>query len=410
MTSSTLSKASTLSSSINENLCDEFLHVASVDLIEAVLSLLYILLRELGVKLGCCVRAKHMTVAYAAPILLEHLTNIFGVMLSKCIAIEFHNLSITTSPQSAGVFHSERCMRYLVDVLRRAKEVCPIEVDPHWSLLLSDSLLFWIIRAPCAGIKLANLSRIRQSVYSPTASPLATCQKSSSPSPGSPVTLFIALCTIRANLNGSGEDLIYVRELSSVSSSWNPSISTLDGIIMSLMQTRPLTNSLLTEQLVHLAVLMLQSVNWTDVAHWISDSFELKALYPQWDDLSSTDIFPTGIRSKDRLVGFIESLILLLVLLSQAAHNAHSKTKDLLRQIIESVSNNVHLGSVNDRCYAYILSHLVEPHMPAHCVLMPPTSMEGRLFGLVSSLSLCGSSLCLMCCYLCGSCFLIVST
>ncbi|KAF5400740.1 hypothetical protein PHET_05708 [Paragonimus heterotremus] len=385
MTSSTFSKASTLSSSINETLCDEFIHTASADLIEAVLSLLYILLREFGVKLGCCVRAKHMTVACAAPILLEHLTNIFGTILNKCIAIEFHNLSITTSPQSAEVFSSERCLRYLVDVLRRAKEVCSIEVDPHWSLVLSDSLLFWIIRAPCAGIKLANLSHMKQSVCSPTASPLATRQKSSSPSPGSPVTLLIALCAIRANSKGIAEELRYVRELSSVSTSWNPSISTLDGIIMSLMQTRPLSNSQLTEQLVHLAVLILESVHWTDMAHWISDSFELKALYPQWADLSPTDIFPIGIRSKDHLVGFTESLVLLLVLLSQAAHNAHSKTKDLLRQIIESVSNSVHLGNVNDRCYAYILSHLVEPHMPAHCVLMPPTSMEGRLFGLLAS-------------------------
>ncbi|KAA3671273.1 uncharacterized protein DEA37_0013873, partial [Paragonimus westermani] len=63
-TSSTFSKISTLSSGINETLYDEFFHAAPADLIEAVLSLLYILLRELGVKLGCCVRAKHMTVAH----------------------------------------------------------------------------------------------------------------------------------------------------------------------------------------------------------------------------------------------------------------------------------------------------------------------------------------------------------
>ncbi|KAA3673618.1 uncharacterized protein DEA37_0008263, partial [Paragonimus westermani] len=306
-------------------------------------------------------------------------------MLSKCVVREFHNVSIATTAQSARVFYSERCLRYLADVLRRANEVCPIEVDPHWSSVLSDSLLFWIIRAPCAGLKLTNLSPVKHSGCTPTASPLATHQKSSSPGPGSPVTVSTALCAIRATSNRIDEDLRYMREFSSLSSSWNPSISTLDGMIMSLMQTRPLSNSLLTEQLVHLAVLMLESVHWTDMAHWISDSFDPKVLYPQWIDLSSADIFPTGIRSKDRLVGFVETLVLLLVLLFQAAHKAHSKTKDLLRQTIESVSNSVHLGSVNDRCYAYILSHLVEPHMPAHCVLMPPTSMEGRLFGLLAS-------------------------
>ncbi|CAL8070968.1 unnamed protein product [Calicophoron daubneyi] len=94
---------------------------------------------------------------------------------------------------------------------------------------------------------------------------------------------------------------------------------------------------------------------------------------------------PAGVETDDDSANFAGSLTFLTLLLTQSLYRASSEVKNQLQKILESLLSSMDLSIVGERCYFFILSNLLEVHMPAHSVLMPPTSLEGRMFGLLAA-------------------------
>ncbi|GAA57127.1 hypothetical protein CLF_112214, partial [Clonorchis sinensis] len=312
----------------------------------------------------------------AGPVLITQLVGLFGSVLMRCCAA---NHSSQLEPEgrcisvNVGVLLGD-----MVNVLRTAVRVCPPDAKLQWSSALIDCFVRWLLVTPCVTSKPHYSSIQRDSIT--TGSPKAAAKQTSSPGPSGNILLGTLLCSVQT------EDEEVFSSLSFSASLWRPSLASLNAMIELISNSCQTHGSVPQASVASLIARLLESVNWTDTCALMADECDIGPLYPRLTS-SSSSWCPSDVGSTDRRLAFIESLTFLLVLLCQALHGAPIQRKNSVQQIIEAVVGSIRLSSVGERCYLYVLSHLADHSMPSYSVLLPPTSMEGRMFGLLASVA-----------------------
>ncbi|VDP84295.1 unnamed protein product [Echinostoma caproni] len=125
----------------------------------------------------------------------------------------------------------------------------------------------------------------------------------------------------------------------------------------------------------------LRHVNWDDRVK----QDELNWTYTVENQTTLPHPCPADPDSQSQTATFAGSLTFLCMLLTQSLCDSAVETKASLQQLIELILSSFDVSTVGERYYTFILSNMDELQLPAHCVLMPPTSLEGRLFCLLAS-------------------------
>ncbi|CAH8615973.1 unnamed protein product [Dicrocoelium dendriticum] len=371
--SSTLPTATT----VRESLLEELLHSTGENVTLTVIAILGRLILELGAKLGACVRENHMTAQSASSMLMEQLLHILGPFMQKSASAAIEGLDSPDGLNHRYLSILEASLASSSDTLRRVSQVCPPHVDPAWSCLLHDSFIHWLMSATCpCGHQ--DTSRPSLPGFNPHIGALPTGPPSAPVGSTSSVPLFAALCAIKDSaLAGTEND----PKLFTFSwAAWRPSIATLNAMIQVLLKSRGLPRPFSGISTASAMIALLGPIEWPTAYHSVDVTRQFVSSH--WGTTEqSTGLNFSEMQSSDLRVAFLESLSFLLVLLTLLARNGDTELRNNLQQIIEAVLSDLHFSHVNDRCYSLILSHLVEAQLPAYCVLMPPTCLEGRLFG-----------------------------
>ncbi|TGZ59986.1 hypothetical protein CRM22_008777 [Opisthorchis felineus] len=360
---------------LNELLFDRLIYAPS-ELVSSLLSVFQIFLSELAMKLARCVRENGMSVALAGPVLITQLVCLFGSVLLRCCAAN-HSSQLEPKGRRVSV-NVGILLGDMVNVLRTAVRVCPPDAKLQWSSTLIDCFVRWLLVTPCVTSKPHYSSVQRDSIT--TGSPKAAARQTSPPGPSGNILLGTLLCSTQT------EDEEAFSSLSFSASLWRPSLASLNAMIELISHSCQTHGSVSQASVASIIARLLEPVNWTDTCALMADECDIRPLYPHWTS-SSSSWCPSDVGSTDRRLAFIESLTFLLVLLCQALHSAPIQRKNSVQQIIEAVVGGIRLSSVGERCYLYVLSHVADHSMPSYSVLLPPTSMEGRMFGLLASVA-----------------------
>ncbi|OON19864.1 hypothetical protein X801_04262 [Opisthorchis viverrini] len=430
---------------LNELLFDRLIYAPS-ELVSSLLAVFQIFLSELAMKLARCVRENGMSVALAGPVLITQLVGLLGSVLMRCCAANYSsqlepegrrvsvNVGIllgdmvsvlrtavrgeSSDVQSSCIMLVSTRFNLSVDILVSVicvhtilKDevivfrypfifvVCPPDAKLQWSSTLIDCFVRWLLVTPCVTSKPHHSSIQRDPIT--TGSPKATARQTSSPGSSGNILLGTLLCSVQT------EDEEAFSSLSFSASLWRPSLASLNAMIevgpgplhavLYMLYGEQLADELMLNScqthgsvpqasVASLIARLLESVNWTDTCALMADECDIRPVYPHWTP-SSSSWCPSDVGSTDRRLAFMESLTFLLVLLCQALHGAPIQKKSGVQQIIEAVVGSIRLSSVGERYYLYVLSHLADHSMPSYTVLLPPTSMEGRMFGLLASVA-----------------------
>ncbi|CAH8481814.1 unnamed protein product [Schistosoma turkestanicum] len=413
--------------------CYSMLKNNSCKTIQMIIHFLMILACQLCEKIGCCILNNHLTIQNGQSIIMDMLVQVFGCILQKCITLYYNdkgnNLirpSSTTSSSSSSaslhpsyelssssfILYVECCLKGFSECLNSAIKVCPTNMNPIWSNQLINLFLIWFNSTTCLlnnfndNLKLSPITLTSTSTTTtttPTTTTTTTANIRNQDLHKIPLPLIIYSSLIneknkQANHDNNDEKKEKIAQtnefilskwcLSVTSCVWKPDLDCLDSMIMLLLNCDNFVNHQFIKELAsNLLVHLLSNVQWWfDRTNSINNqSINVPEQRPWFISQSN------GLQLKNSMVkmdiAYVNSLTYLIVLIASSlqTNDISKDTKIQLKMIMENIQSSLDLSIVSESCYLFILSYLTEQNLPTYYVLMPPTTMEGRLFGLLAA-------------------------
>ncbi|KAK4469855.1 hypothetical protein MN116_007365, partial [Schistosoma mekongi] len=419
-----LTSASSDSASPSSSLCDTqsglidecyfMLKNNSPQTIQLIVHFLMILACQLCEKIGCCILYNHLSIQNGQSIIIDILVRVFGCILQKCISLYYNDkrnitaMSSTISSSSEStqtsyllsssfILYVKCCLEAFSECLNSAIKSCPTDKNQLWTNQLINLFLIWFTSTTCILNNVSDSLKI-QPISSTTTSNNTTCKQDLC-NTALPLIICSSINEIKCydNANSIDEEknelTIQNHEflsrwcMSFTSCVWMPNLDCLDSMIMLLLSCDHLVNhQLMRNSTSNFLIYLLVNVQWWLFNQTISSSQSTNVPEQRiwFKSQSNTLHLETMIKMDEAYVNSLTFLIVLIASCSET-NGANKDAKTQLKVIMENIQSSLDLSVVSESCYLYILSYLSEQHLPPHYVLMPPTTMEGRLFGLLAA-------------------------
>ncbi|TNN16113.1 Ectopic P granules protein 5 isoform 2 [Schistosoma japonicum] len=420
-----LTSASSESVSLSSSLCDtqsvlidecySMLKNNSPQTIQLIVHFLMILACQLCEKIGCCILHNHLSIQNGQSIIMDILVQVFGCILQKCITLYYNDkrnitaMSSTISSSSEStqtscllsssfILYVKCCLEGFSECLNSAIKGCPTDKNQFWANQLINLFLIWFTSTTCILSNVSDSLKI-QPISTTTTSNNTTCKQDLCNTP-LPLIICSSINEIKryddANSIDDGNNELAIQNdeflpkwcMSLTSCVWMPNLDCLDSMIMLLLSCDHFVNhQLMRNSTSNFLIYLLANVQWWLFDQIISSSQSTNVPEQRlwFRSQSNTLQLETSMIKMDK--AYVNSLTFLIVLIASCSqtNGANKDTKTQLKVIMENIQSSLDLSVVSESCYLYILSYLSEQHLPPHYVLMPPTTMEGRLFGLLAA-------------------------
>ncbi|CAH8842697.1 unnamed protein product [Trichobilharzia szidati] len=438
--SSSTSSSSSVVRDSQADLCDDecslMLQNNSQQTVQVILRVLTLLACHLCEKIGSCILNNHLSIQNGRSMIMDMLEQVFGQILHKCIILQydrkFHTSSSSSSaaaassppqisssmPSASFIVYVKCCLDAFSDCLNSAIKACPSENNLHWSNQLINLFLIWFTSKTFVlnnfpySLKTASISTIpshnnTQVHTTQICLPLivySAFMNKPTDDDREEITSGVVQGAKEDDQDdhnneekeedGDGDSTLKWSLSTLISMHnivWRPNLECLDAMIMVLLNCDHFVNDKYMKRLAsNFMVRLLHTVQYWLVDQSTVQSSEVPELR-NWLSMTTTTINNALLHQIEKSMikmdkAYVNSLTFLLVLITSGLQTSCSKCiKIQLKTIMESILSSLDLSIVSDTCYLYILSYLTEQYFPVHCVLMPPTTMEGRLFGLLAA-------------------------
>ncbi|CAH8526621.1 unnamed protein product [Schistosoma haematobium] len=394
--------------------CCSMLQNNSSQTIQMIIHFLMILACQLCEKIGCCILHNHLSIQNGQSIIIDMLIQVFGCILQKCITLYYNgkvnnptessttSSSSTTiqtsyqlsSPSSSFIVYAKCCLKGFSECLNSAIKVCPTDDNPIWSNQLINLFVIWFTSTTCI---LNNFGdNLKMVPVTSTSSTTTNLCKQDIRKISLPLLIYLSINQKEQDddsgdfiQNNDEKELMLSKWCLSLNSYiWKPNLDCLDSMIMLLLNCDNFVNRQSIKELAsNFLVYLLSNVQWwfDQNSSSSNQSINVPAQRPWLISQSNTLHLENSMIKMDE--AYVNSLTFLIVLISSnlQTNDINKDIKTQLKIIMENIQSSLDLSIVSESCYVFILSYLTEQHIPAYYVLMPPTTMEGRLFGLLAA-------------------------